>query len=172
MDFVKAPSKVRAADLERMIAEYGDGIFRMCFVYLQDMSLAEDAMQETFVKVYRQYASFRGESSEKTWIMRIAINTCKDMRRTTWFRQVDRSVALGRAPEPYDEWDPSDDALITEIMMLPAKLKDVVLLKYYQGLSLQEIAQALQIPLGTVSTRINTAKKKLRAALERWYFDD
>ncbi|MEA5016878.1 MAG: RNA polymerase sigma factor [Candidatus Limiplasma sp.] len=172
MDFVKAPSKVREADLERMIAEYGDGIFRMCFVYLQDMSLAEDAMQETFVKVYRQYASFRGESSEKTWIMRVAINTCKDMRRTTWFRQVDRSVALDRAPEPYDEWDPSDDALITEIMMLPAKLKDVVLLKYYQGLSFQEIAQALQIPVGTVSTRINTAKKKLRAALERWYFDD
>ena len=172
MDFVKAPSRVHEADIERMMTEYGDSILRMCFVYLQDMSLAEDAMQETFVKIYRQYASFRQESSEKTWIMSIAINTCKDTRRTTWFRKVDRSVTLDMVPEPHYECDPADDTLITEIMKLPDKLKEAVLLKYYHGFSFQEIAEALQVPIGTVSTRMNTAKKKLRIKLERWYFDE
>ena len=172
MDFVKAPGRVHEADMERMMTEYGDSILRMCFVYLQDMSLAEDAMQEVFLKTYRQYASFRQESSEKTWVMRIAINTCKDMRRTAWFRKVDRSVTLDMVPEARYEYDPADDTLITEIMKLPDKLKEVVLLKYYQGLSFQEIAEALQIPLGTASTRINAAKTKLRTKLERWYFDE
>lgn len=172
MDFVKAPYRVQTVDIERLIKEYGDSILRMCFVYLQDMSLAEDAMQETFVKVYRQYSAFRQESSEKTWIMRIAINTCKDVRRTAWFRRVDRSVTLDMVPESHYEFDPADDTLILEIMNLPPKLKEVVLLKYYQGLSFQEIAQALQVPIGTVSTRANAAKKKLRAKLERWYFDE
>jgi RNA polymerase sigma-70 factor (ECF subfamily) len=172
MDFVKAPSRVQTMDVERLMTAYGDGILRMCFVYLRDMSLAEDAMQETFWKAYRQYADFRQESSEKTWIMRIAINTCKDVRRASWFRKVDRSVTLDMVPEAHCDFDPEDDTVILEIMKLPSKLKEVVLLKYYQGLSFQEIAQALQIPVGTVSTRMNTAKKKLRTKLERWYFDE
>lgn len=171
MDFVKTSSRVQSADMERLIEAYGNSILRMCFVYLKDRALAEDAMQETFVKVYRQYASFRHESAEKTWIMRIAINTCKDVRRTAWFRRVDRSVTLDQVPEPHTECDPADDTLILEIMKLPPKLKDVVLLKYYQELSYQEIAEALQIPIGTVSTRMNAAKKRLRQTLERWYFD-
>lgn len=172
MDFVRTSSRVQPADVERLMDEYGNSVLRMCFVYLQDMALAEDAMQETFVKVYRQYASFRGESSEKTWVMRIAINTCKDVRRSAWFRRVDRSVPLDAIPEPRYECDPSDDTLIVEIMKLPPKLKEVVLLRYYQDLSFQEIAQALQIPQGTVSTRMNAAKKKLRQRLVRWYFDE
>ena len=171
MDFVKTSSRVQPADIERLIAEYGNSILRMCFVYLQDRALAEDAMQETFVKVYRQYASFRHESSEKTWIMRIAINTCKDVRRSAWFRRVDRSVTLDQLPEPHTECDPADDTLILEIMKLPPKLKEVILLRYYQDLSFQEIAAALQIPVGTVSTRMNTARKRLRQKLEGWYFD-
>ena len=172
MDFGKAPDRVQAADAERLITEYGNSILRMCYVYLQDMSLAEDAMQETMVKAYRQYAGFRQESSEKTWLMRIAINTCKDMRRSAWFRQVDRSVTLDAIPEPRYECDPADDTLICEVMKLQPKLKEVVLLRYYQNMSFQEIAQILQLPIGTVSTRMNAAKKKLREKLERWYFDE
>ena len=172
MDFGKAPNRVHTAEVDRFITEYGNCILRLCYFYLQDMSLAEDAMQETFVKVYKQYATYRQESSEKTWITRIAINTCKDIRRSTWFKRVDRSVSLDTIPEPHYEYDPADDTLIQEVMKLQPKLKEVVLLKYYQNLSFQEIAETLQLPVGTVSTRMNTAKKKLRERLERWYFDE
>lgn len=172
MDFGKAPDGAQAAEVERLITAYGDSILRLCFVYLGDMALAEDAAQETFLKVYRQFSTFRQESAEKTWMVRIAINTCKDMRRASWFRRVDRSVTLDMVPEPLCDFDPADDTLITSIMALPPRLKDVVLLKYYQGLGLQQIAGVLGIPVGTVSTRLNAAKKKLRAKLERWYFDE
>ena len=62
-------------NLERLINEYGDSLLRMCYLHLKDYHLAEDAVQETFIKAMRSYDSFGHRSSEKTWIMRIAINT-------------------------------------------------------------------------------------------------
>ncbi len=63
--------------LARWIQEYGDSILRMCFLYLKDYHLAEDAAQETFLKAARSYDTFTHASSEKTWLTRIAINCCK-----------------------------------------------------------------------------------------------
>ena len=85
-------------DMEDLIKQYGDTIFRMCFIYLHDTGLAEDAMQETFVKAFRNYTAFKHECSEQSWLMRIAINTCKDMRRSTWFKYVDRRKTLEHLP--------------------------------------------------------------------------
>ena len=60
--------------IERLIMEYGDAILRMCYLYLKDYHLAEDAAQETFIKAMKHYESFHQKSSEKTWLTRIAIN--------------------------------------------------------------------------------------------------
>ncbi len=87
-------------ELTRLMKNYETDVVRLCFLYLRDLSLAEDAAQETFLKVYRSIGMFRRESSEKTWLMRIAINTCKDIRRGAWFRHVDRSVSLDHLPSP------------------------------------------------------------------------
>ena len=57
----------------------------MCCVYLRDASMAEDAVQETFLKAYRALDSFKGDSSEKTWLYSIAMNVCRDMRRLAWY---------------------------------------------------------------------------------------
>ena len=75
-------SEDRAAWLEGAMARWEKSLLRMCYAYLGDMALSEDAVQETFLKAYRALDSFRGEAAEKTWLMRIAINTCKDMRRS------------------------------------------------------------------------------------------
>ena len=61
--------------LERLMQEYGDSIFRMCYLYLKDYHLAEDAVQETFIKAMKSYDSFAHKSIEKTWLILIAINT-------------------------------------------------------------------------------------------------
>ena len=63
-------------DLCRLMATYKNDLMRMCCVWLMDASLAEDAVQETFIKAYRAMANFRGDCSEKTWLMHIAVNTC------------------------------------------------------------------------------------------------
>ena len=72
--------------LERLMREYGDSVFRMCYLYLKDYYLAEDATQETFIKAMKSYDSFLHNSNEKTWLIRIAINSCKNIMRTKWFR--------------------------------------------------------------------------------------
>ena len=82
----------REAALDRLVAEHQTALVRMCCLCLGDASLAEDAAQETFLKAYRALDGFRGECDEKTWLMRIAINTCRDMRRSRWTRHVDRRV--------------------------------------------------------------------------------
>lgn len=64
----------RRDELERMMTQYGDALFRMCCLHLRDEALAEDAVQETFLKAYRRMDSFRGDCREQSWLMGIAIN--------------------------------------------------------------------------------------------------
>ena len=89
----------RQAALERLMAQYGTALLRMCCLYLRDYSLAEDAVQETFLKAYARLDTFRGDCSEQTWLMKIAINTCRDMHlkrlcpaRCRRIRQIDHLV--------------------------------------------------------------------------------
>lgn len=65
--------------LVRLVEQYQTDLLRLCYIQLHDTALAEDAVQETFIKAYRSFPSFRGDCSEKTWLMRIAVNTCRDM---------------------------------------------------------------------------------------------
>ena len=76
----------REQELVRLVDAYQFSLRRMCCAILRDRALAEDAVQETFLKAYKTLDTFRKESSEKTWLMRIAINTCRDFRRSAWFR--------------------------------------------------------------------------------------
>lgn len=75
MEFVKGPNNSHEEMLAHMVAQYEVMLLRTCYMYLHDQGLAEDATQETFLKAYKALDSFRGDSSEKTWLMRIAMNT-------------------------------------------------------------------------------------------------
>ncbi|MBQ8555646.1 MAG: RNA polymerase sigma factor [Clostridia bacterium] len=150
--------------LLRLMTEYEIPIRRMCCVYLRDEALAADAVQETFLKAYLALQHFRAQASEKTWLTRIAINVCKDMRRSGWLRFVDRRVTLDKLPEPVSDAPYALMELTLDIMRLPQKHLDVVLLHDYQGLTVREAAEVLGIPHQTVISRLNTAHKKLRMA--------
>lgn len=169
MDFLPVPDRAREAQMERLVTLYGDSLLRMCFVYLHDAALAEDALQETFLKAYRHFHDFRGDSSEKTWLTRIAINACKDVRRSNWFRLVDRRLSLDNLPEPVCAFEPADETLIRKVMALPGKYKAVVLLFYYQGMTAEEIGRALGIAKPTVYARLKKACAKLKCELEGEY---
>ncbi|GAA0404948.1 sigma-70 family RNA polymerase sigma factor [Paenibacillus motobuensis] len=157
-------------DIERLIEEYGDSLLRMCLLYLKDLSLAEDAVQDTFVKVYQRYSQFQGKSSEKTWIMRIAINVCKNIQRSSWWRRIDYSFTLEQIPAKTH--DRQDDALLSQIMKLSPKYKEVILLYYYQDMKIREIAEALQVPESTISVRLKRAREKLKFNLKGWQADE
>lgn len=148
--------------IEELIDRHGDGILRLCLIYLGDRQLAEDAFQETFLRAWRCLPDFREESSHKTWLTRIALNTCRSMLRTGWFRlwrrtqDVDELLNLA-APEEAASLD-----LTRELCALPGLYREVIIMHYYENLTTREIAEVLHVPAGTVSTRLRAAKKRLR----------
>ena len=156
----------RDETLRRLMAVYEIPIRRMCWMYLKDAELAADAVQETFLKAYQSLSSFRGEASEKTWLMRIAVNVCHSMRRSGWLRFIDRRVDMEKLPEPAVNADYSLTELTADIMRLPQKQLDAVLLHDYQGFTVREIGEMLGIPYQTVTSRLNSAHKKLRIELK------
>ncbi len=156
----------REARLVELLARYEKDVLRLCCASLRDAHLAQDAAQETFVKAYRALPRFRGESGEKTWLLRIAVNVCRDMRRGAWFRFIDRRVSLEALPEPVAAPLPEHETLTLAVMRLPRKEREAVLLRYDQGLQVREIAQALGISPSAVSQRLRSAHARLRRELE------
>ncbi len=165
-----APDRDRV--FERLVEEYQEPVLRMCYFYLCDKTQAEDAAQETFLKLYRTMDRYRGECSEKTWIMKIAIRTCYDINRSGWFRMMNRRVT----PEMLSRQTVSDsreDAEVAEaVMKLPRKLKEVILLYYYQGMNVNETADALNITHSAVSERLRRGREKLKSMLEGGEVDE
>jgi RNA polymerase sigma-70 factor (ECF subfamily) len=159
-----ASSSGKEAKLEKWVSEYSDAVLQTCFVYLADRTMAEDAMQDTFIKAWKSMERFEGRSgcSEKTWIMRIAINTCKDYKRSAWFKHVDLSKALEEMPQPLQMVSDESRFLFVDLMGLPSKLKQVVLLYHYQDMSMAEVGQALQISRSAVQDRLQKAYSLLR----------
>jgi len=149
--------------LEGWIRQYGTAVLRTCFVYLSDASLAEDAMQETFLKAWRHMGQYqaRNGASEKTWLMHIAMNVCRDMRRSRWMKHVDLSRALEDLPRQMVSVLPQERGLMLDIMALPDKFKQVILLYYYQDMTLQETAQALGLSASAVHNRLRKAENLL-----------
>ena len=174
---------MKKADLETWLNDYGTSLLRMCFLYLKDAQMAEDAVQETMANAYFKYEDFRNESSVKTWLTRIAINRCKDYRRSMWFRNVscvepaelvgtENHRNIGDEVSEEAEINQKNKDLIKAVMKLPVKYREVVLLYYYQELSTKETAGVLDVPESTVSTRLRRAKQALKKELGGWQNDE
>ena len=158
----------REAKLRHLMEIYGDGLKRLCCVYLRDLGLAEDAVQETFIKAYDHIDELLdGEiDSTKAWLVRIAVNTCKDTLRSSWMRHIDRHQTIEALPLSITPNNEERLALTQAIMALAPKYKEIVLLYYYQDLTLRTCAQILGISAPTATRRLQQAQKKLRIQLE------
>ena len=166
MSVVKGPDKLREEKLHQMIDKYEKDLIRMCCAYLRDLSMAEDAVQETFLKAYKGLDSFRGNSSEKTWLIRIAINVCNDIRRNSWFRFIDQKIDVERLQIPKWEQNDVSISLMMEIMRLPRKYMEAILLYYYEDMKVAEIAEMLGISDTVISRRLKKAREMLKGMLE------
>lgn len=166
MDGVKGPGNRPEERISQMIKTYEKDLLRLCRVYLKEESLAEDAMQETFIKAYKNLHTFRGDSSDKTWLFRIAINVCRDMQRTSWFRNISRMVSLDSVQIQQPQKSEISHALMDEIMRLPKKYREVILLYYYEDMKQNEIAEILGVSVTTVCRRIEKARELLKDMLK------
>ena len=107
-----------AALLERWITQYGDMLVRLAYGMLRDRTLCQDAAQDTLLKAWRGYHTFRGECTEKTYLTGILMNTCRDYLRTAWMRRIDRRFTPDTLPKPYADAAPRDRTVIEAATLL------------------------------------------------------
>lgn len=174
MDETIQLSLAKEARLELYIREYGEKILHMVYLMTKDRVTAEDITQETFVKVYRNIGSFRGESDIHTWIYRIAVNeTKKHLRKQTIARLFLFKQSQNMKPTLYNNVEAnvldslSQQEFIQFIMLLPNTYRNVLVLHYYQDLSIEEISMVLGTTNGAVRKKLHRARKKLGELLKR-----
>ena len=168
-----------------LVERYQGRVYRLCARVLGDGEQARDAVQETFLKVYRKLDRFEGRSSFYTWLYRIAMNLCLDMRRRERAdrgREVAATPTLedlaAEAPSPERSWPAPVEsphaalerrelhqAVARAIERLPASSRRTLLLREVDGLSYGEIAEVLEIPRGTVMSRLHYARRRVQEVL-------
>ena len=150
-----------------IVNTYQEELLRLCYCCLQDRMLAEDAVQETFIKVYRKLDHLRPDLNEKAWVYKIAVNCSRDMLRSSWFKRINRSITPDMIPDPAQA-PPSEEAidLSRAIAGLNQKQREVILLRYYQGFSETEIADILGLSQSSVAGRLKRAKEQLYGLLQ------
>lgn len=161
-----------AYEIESLIREYGNDVLRTAYMYVKDIHTAEDIFQEVFIKVNQKLSTFEGNSSIKTWIIRITINTCKDYLKSAYNRRVvpmmeyQEDSIVGESE--YNEVEIQDiNHLVKEtVLSLPAKYREVVICVYFHEMTIAEAAQALNIAEGTAKSRLSRARQKLKELLE------
>lgn len=158
--------------LRELVSAYQAELLRFCYVRMQDRMLAEDAVQETFMKAYRRLPMYRDDGHEKAWLYRIALNVCRDMLRSGWFRRINRHITPELLPEESSPPDDEEIALSMAIHSLPEKSREVVLLYYYQNFTVTEIAHILSIRQSSVSERLQRARAQLKEMLKGDMLDE
>jgi RNA polymerase sigma-70 factor, ECF subfamily len=177
--FIAAPKNQinKKEFLKYLMSNYGCYVMRLAYTYTKDTNSAEDISQDVFIKAYNSIDQFRGESSLKTWITRITINTSKDYLKSSWHNKVrffqNKYFNLLIAKEKKTEIQFIDkeenDRLIKGILLLPLKYREVILLYYYQDISTKELSFLLNVPIATIRTRLSRGRKLLK---EYWEVEE
>ena len=139
-------------------------VYRMC----GDVQLAEDAVQEAFIRAWQRLHTYKPRSSFRSWLYRIAVNAALDMLRrqkATVDIEALPIAAAGQGPEKVVETRERAENVRQAVLALPETSRAVLVLREYEGLSYKEIADTLGIPIGTVMSRLNYARKRLLEVL-------
>ena len=139
-------------------------VYRVCRTHLRNTADTEDATQDVFLKVLANRPSFESVEHEKAWLIRVAINRCKDLLKSSWNKRVD----MESIPEPEAlDADPVDshDSTLELVMALPENLRICVYLYYYEGYNAAEISEFMEKPHSTVRNYLSDARKILREKL-------
>jgi RNA polymerase sigma-70 factor, ECF subfamily len=171
--------RLQAGDADaftELCAPFEGMVYRHCLQMLRNPADAQDAAQETMLKAYRGIHAFREGSGVSTWLYRIAHNVCLDWLKRPQARAANASLndlaengfdPPDESPTPEDAYLAADerDALTGALHALPDELQALLTLRYGDNLSYEQLADALQLNVGTIKSKLNRAKGKLRALL-------
>ncbi|GBD88569.1 ECF RNA polymerase sigma-E factor [bacterium BMS3Abin03] len=152
-----------------LVQRHKEKVRNIIFMTLNSSDMIDDIAQEVFITVYKNLKNFRFESQFTTWLYRITVNKCKDYLRKKNVRKI--FVPIKDAEENFQYENPVESNDISKIVMnaiskLPYKLKVPLVLKDIEGFSYQEIAETMEIEIGTVKSRIFRAREGLREILK------
>ena len=155
-----------------LVCIHVQGVRNVIYRLYGDAQIAEDAAQETFIRAWLHLASYRPQTSLRNWLYRIAVNTATDM-----LRKEKRILPNALEDLPLSDPQPGPEALFSQeeraalvqkaVLSLPDACRAVLVLREYEELSYHEIADALEIPVGTVMSRLNYARKLLKDKLKQ-----
>ena len=147
--------------IEKVITDYGDMLFRLCFVMLKNNADAEDAVQETIIRYMQKAPEFADSEHEKAWLIVTASNLCKDSLKKWWRKteNIDDHTSL----TGNDRMGQSE--VMEALMSLKKDYKTAVYMYYYEGYTTAEIAEHLNCPEATVRSRLSRARKQLKTLL-------
>lgn len=162
--------------IEDIMDTYGDDVKKFVFTYMNNEADADDVTQEVFVTVYLKIGTFKGDSSLKSWIYSIAANKCKDyirrhrLRPQNLFQRLSQhELKKTQSNDIAEDYIRStiQEGLFEKIMELPVKYREVIILYYYKGLSINEISFVLKEKESTLQSRLLRARKKLRELINK-----
>ena len=155
------------AYFEELYEKYATDVLRVCYFYLGDRQKAEDVCQDVFVRLITNAPELQ-EGREKAWLLKVALNRCRDLWRGAWLKRVVLgSPAFELVPAPDEIGKLADQQeMMQAINQLPSTFKEVILLHYYQGWGISEIAEMMELPEGTISSRLSRGRKKLESILK------
>jgi RNA polymerase sigma-70 factor (ECF subfamily) len=151
-----------------LVNRYRDGAVAVVYRMTSDRQLAEEAAQEAFIRAWQRLYSYKPQLSFRAWIFSIAVHGALDMLRAAQkVMDIDRLPLESLAGRPETELETEERRAQVQraVLALPPASRAVLVLREYEGLSYQEIATALDIPVGTVMSRLNYARNQLRRAL-------
>ena len=151
---------------ERLYTQYADDVLRVAYFYLGDKQKAEDVCQDVFMRLLTRTPEIQ-EGHEKAWLLKVALNRCRDLWRAAWVKRVVLGSPFECIPAPDEIAQRTEKTdLMEAVFKLNPTFKEVILLHYYQGFGISEIAQMLDLPEGTISSRLSRARKKLETMLK------
>ena len=161
--------RVLDTNIEGIYIKYRDRVFAVGFNYFRNSMDADDVVQETFLKLLRSNKDFESEEHLRNWIMKVAVNECKRVTLSNWFK---RRESLEEYADKLTFEEVGDRDLFENVMRLPKNYRQVTHLFYYEGYSVKEIAGILGIRETTVTTRLSRARKKLKDQLKGEWEDE
>ena len=146
----------------RLVETYSDQLLRVAYSILNSVPDAQDVCQEVLLKRLVHAGEFENPEHERAWLVRVTVNTCKNLRRSPWRT---RTVGLDTVAEQAS-FQPEEGGVLEEVQQLPAKCREGLVLYYYMDYDTNEIADILGIRAEAVRARMSRARQKLRLGLE------
>ena len=150
-------------EMGKIYDKYKNSVYRLAFAYCKNSADAEDVMQDVFIKRFSCEAVFADEAKEKSWLLKVTANKCKDMFRSIRYKIAKTAIPLEEADLVYET--PEESSVYHAVMSLPNKYRLVIHLYYYEDYSIKEISEITGKGESAVQTQLYRARKKLKDIL-------